>query len=213
MLNGSAADNYEEGGIQSFIDKKTSKIWDVIKKFFGMTCAMEEYVIWNLGCQGSLQGKFLEVSSKKINKIQQLIEIIQLKKLNHSKNTVIMQSLHFPFQTEKYCPPINHSQWLMREINRDIKLLKQEWRKQHRTKVLLKHPKQDKCIFTSLSQSWYKTHSRKHVYSKVTLNTTASFCSLSEGQSPTLPMIQWQWQQFNWWLWWHRMTPRITFLV
>lgn len=66
-----------------------------------MTYAMEEYVIWNLGCQGSLKGKFLEISSKKINKIQQLTQIIQLKKLNHSKNTVILQSLTLPFPNRK----------------------------------------------------------------------------------------------------------------
>jgi len=47
--------------------------------------AMEAYVIWNLRCQGSLQGKFLEVRSNKINKIQDLIQIIQLKTPNHSK--------------------------------------------------------------------------------------------------------------------------------
>jgi hypothetical protein len=53
----------------------------------------------------------------------------------------------------------------------------------------------------------------KHASCKVTPNTTASFCSLPEGQLPTLPTIQWKWQHFNRWLWWHRMTPRITFLV
>ena len=66
-----------------------------------MTYAMEEYVIWNVGCQGSLQGKFLEVRSKKINKIQHLIQIIQLKTPNHSKNPVSMQSFTIPFLNRK----------------------------------------------------------------------------------------------------------------
>jgi hypothetical protein len=66
-----------------------------------MMYEMEAYVIWNLGCQGSLQGKFLEVRSNKINKIQDLIQIIQLKTLNHSKNSVIMQSSTLPFLNRK----------------------------------------------------------------------------------------------------------------
>jgi hypothetical protein len=69
-----------------------------------MIYAMEENVIWNLGCQGFLQGKFLEVRSKKINKIQDLIQTIQLKTLNLSKNLVIMQSFTLPFLKRKILP-------------------------------------------------------------------------------------------------------------
>jgi len=69
-----------------------------------MMYAMEEYVIWNLGCQGSLKGKFFEVRSKKINKIQDLIQTIQLKTPNHSKNPVIMQSFTLSFLNRKILP-------------------------------------------------------------------------------------------------------------
>jgi len=95
MLNGSATDYCEGGDSVLPLTKKN------INKFFGMTYAMEEYVIRNVGCQGSLQGKFLEVRSKKINKIQHLIQIIQLKTPNHSKNPVSMQSFTIPFLNRK----------------------------------------------------------------------------------------------------------------
>jgi FtsZ-binding cell division protein ZapB len=83
-----------------------------------MTSAMEEYVIWNLGCQESLQGKFLEVSNKKINKIQQLIQIIQLKKLNvkNCNYAFIYTSLS---EQKNTVLKSTHSQWLMRLISGD----------------------------------------------------------------------------------------------
>lgn len=107
-----------------------------------------------------------------------------------------------------------HSQWLIREINGD----KNYWRrnegnKEHLTRLLWN----TQSKINAYLLHYYKADTihipGKHLSCKVTLNTTASFCSLCERQLPTLPMIYWQWQHFNWWLWWHRMTPRITFLV